>query len=1050
MLKKQVNIYSVDTNSFLNKKENELMAKIKGLENNIKLLKEYTLLNLIKDISNKTITFDDDKVYKKDELIEDVQLSKFLIKIKNTNTEIKKYKRKADVKIFEQPKYKFDFIEDYILQLKENENRIYIRKYMNTLVKRNKPLLKDKAFKNLMIKIDENYIKFKDVEYKDKKDNIKTKKIDIGYKAQIKELKKEFNDLIKKNTETRRLNSVSKYSIISVFESDLTRTLGLKTNELSEDLITVGIYHYPIMKQLLKNGFAYNNEKYIYFSSSAGQIRNHKMVYIKETLWEQFQKTLMCGLTIEDINKSAQNGCNINKFLSYLALTASATDEWSTVIGRKFNIDECIVIDDFETTLTNKEVDYIAKTKETKDKIVLDSESKKIKNEDGTYKTIEEKYWLLADKAERKPMNITITHSDGCGWILPELSKKNFQCRLSWIKGLLTPNDFILWCNKYNNGNYKVTDIWGKEWDLKKDNIKIIFSRSQFKMWKYYSSWDDYKTKFNDNNCKANICNMEDDKFKKASFNYQMWQTLEDCDEKVINKFTNKIDKLIIKAYTDKNTMLELLGATNKNNDRNYLQESLVIYPELLQDYHIQKELSECISKIRKNSKYGKFKLDKAYYTFLIPDVFAWMQFVFWGKDKVTGLLKDKEVYCKLFSTKKYNELLVNRSPALYKEHCVRNNVTSEDMKDWFVTDGIYTSCHDMISKILQFDNDGDKSLVIGDSDIIEQASYNMKGIVPLYYEMGKAEAKEINAENIYNSLVSAFQYGNIGEYSNKLTKLWNHRRYDDEGNIIDFTEDEKKERLNIAKLLCCLNNFSIDAAKTLEMVEVSNNIKKKLSELEKYKLPYFFKFAKDKDASQVEAINNSTVNTICKKIENIKQGDFDFSCVGKFNKNRLMNNIHVDLKSDVAKEVIEKYKELKQNMEIYFMCVCNLSDVINNDEEVSKERIAYIVYTSLRQEFEDFCKTKEINIVECVDIIIKYIYKSNKDCKKGFLFNILGDIILDNLKNNIEIKQPKEGCIFCECCGKEVEKKSNRQTMCLECAEEKRKKKDRERKSKK
>lgn len=1065
MLKNQVKIYCVGANSFLNKEENEIIKKKKGLELYVFQLKEFTLVKLIQDINNQKIIFDnEDKVYRynkesdKNELVEDIELTKFLLKFKKHNTIEKVYKRNPRgkfkrnqikevndgyvVEIFQKCKYEFTDIYDYIQQIETSPNKKYIRRdYVNRVRKNNEKLMKDKAFKDLMKEIDNNYIKYEKVEYTTPKGKKRTKKVDKGYRGEIKELDKKFKALIKNNTEQRTLNKVNKYSIIGVFESDLTRILGIKTNELNEDLITVEISYYPIMKQLLDKGFTYKNENYVYFSSSANQIKSKKMVFIKESIWKQFEMRIMCGLTIDDINESAQQGCNINKFLAYTSLISSASDRWENVLSKKFNIDECIVIPDFETTLKDREVDYIAKTRATREIYKKDSKGKNIKGDDGKWETETEEYWLLADEAERVPKDITIEHSDGAGWILPSLSKKNFQFRLNWMKGLLTPVDFLKWTDIYNEGNCKVKDIWGKEWDLKQDNIKIVFSKSQFKMWKYYKDWDDYKTKFKEYDCQANICNMEDNEFKYSNFNYQMWQTLEECDSKVIDRFTDKIDKLVNKAYTDKKTMLDLLGATKRNKSTNYLQEALMIYPELLQDKHIQEQLSDCISKIRKESAYGKFQLDKAHYTYLIPDVFAWMQYVFKGEEEPQGLLEDGEAYCNLFNTEKYPRLLVNRSPHLYKEHCVRNNVTNEQMEKWYITDGIYTSSSDLISRELNFDNDGDQSLCIGDSDIIEQAEENMKGIVPLYYEMGKAPAKIINSENIYNSLVSAFSYGNIGEYSNRLSKLWNQ-------DTSKMTDEQKEQKLNLGKIICCQNNFSIDASKTLEMVEVSDKIKKQIAEVEKYKLPYFFRYNKDKDITEVEEMNNSTVNTICKKIENIKQGRFDWNCVGKLNWHKLMNDWKVDITTDTAKKVIEKYKELNEDMQNYFRYISNSSMV---DEETSKERIADLVYSSLREDFESFCERNELNIIDCTDIIIKHIYKTNRNCKKSLLFNVLGDIIVQNLTLNIipEVtKKKKSKKPKCLKCGKEFKKEHNRQKYCSdECKKEARKVQDRERK---
>lgn len=1056
MLNKQVQIYSVDTNAFLNEEEGKILKKIKGMENVIEILKQFTLLNIIENLYNSNIKFEGTgselKCYRNNVEIQDVDIVNLLYKIKGNNTITKtNMKTKKIEEKFEKPKYYFSDVLDLENQLNESENKIFIKKYVKKIVKNNSKLITNKTFRKLMCEVDPDFIKYESVEMKDKNNKTITVKKYNGYKASIKQWKKEFNELIRKNKDVRILNKISKYNIISIFDSFLSRTLGLEIDRLSEDLITLRVCHYTIFKQLLKGGFVYKNERYIPFTASAGQIRNKKMVFIKESTWKNFKLTLMCGLTIEDINNSEEEGCNINKYLAYLALTTSATDEW-----KDFNIDECIVLPDYVTVIKDTEVDYISKERKSRDVKIKDENGEYIKNEDGTNQTKKEKYWLLTDKAEKRTMDIEITNSDGCGWILPSLSNKNFQCRLPWVKGLLTPVDFIAWCDEYNSGNYKVTDIYGKEWNLKEDNIKIVFFKSQFKMYKYYKSWENYKDKFKKYNCKAGKCNIEDDEFKNSNFNYQMWQTLEKVDNKIIEKFTKPIYKLITKAYSDKNTMLKLLGATKKNPNMSYLQQAILLYPELIQDKYVKDKVSEALNKKKKEAKYGKFQIYPSYCTFLIPDTYAWMQYVFLGKDKVTGLLKNGQVYCKLFDIEKYPKLLTNRSPHLGKEHCPRKNVSNSDMEKWFISDGIYTSSYDMISKILQFDNDGDKSLVIGDSDLVQIAEDNMKDVEgkkirPLYYEMGKAEPKIINADNIYNSLITAFKYGNIGEFSNRLTTLWNYRKHDADGNEIQFSEEEVKKRLNLSKIITCCNNFSIDAAKTLEMVEVPQEVQKQLNELNKIKLPYFFQFAKDKDENQVESINNSTVNQICKEIESIPQLDYKFDDLGRFNKHMLMN----DFRIEIVDEVITKYKNLNEEMQKYFMYISNQSSIVDNDEEVSKERIAPVAYDSLYLEFEEFCKLKSISVIDATDMIIKYIYKTDKKCKKAFVFNVLGDIILTNIKKNIKekskkVKKPKAGFIFCVSCGKEVPKTGNRQTMCQECAEKKRKEKDRERKSKK
>ncbi|MBD4894649.1 hypothetical protein GUF81_02850, partial [Xanthomonas citri pv. citri] len=153
-------------------------------------------------------------------------------------------------------------------------------------------------------------------------------------------------------------------------------------------------------------------------------------------------------------------------------------------------------------------------------------------------------------------------------------------------------------------------------------------------------------------------------------------------------------------------------------------------------------------------------------------------------------------VHCSLYD-EGYIDIL--RSPHLFREHGVRWNKKNEEYEKWFITPGVYTSIHDPISKLLQFDNDGDKALIISDELIVNIAKRNMADIVPLYYEMSVAQKQEINSRNIYEALTLAYGI-NIGEYSNNITKIWNS------DNI----------NLDVIKWLCMENNFTIDFAKTL------------------------------------------------------------------------------------------------------------------------------------------------------------------------------------------------------------------------------------------
>lgn len=98
--------------------------------------------------------------------------------------------------------------------------------------------------------------------------------------------------------------------IVSLFDSVLIRTLGCSYNQLSKDIMIMQIYYFDIFHECIENGFMFEGERYVYFSSSAGQIRTKRALFIKESALKRIEKTLMCGLSIDRINELG--GCNSN------------------------------------------------------------------------------------------------------------------------------------------------------------------------------------------------------------------------------------------------------------------------------------------------------------------------------------------------------------------------------------------------------------------------------------------------------------------------------------------------------------------------------------------------------------------------------------------------------------------------------------------------------------------------------------------------------------------------------------------------------------------
>lgn len=777
----------------------------------------------------------------------------------------------------------------------------------------------------------------------------------------IKKEKNKLADLLNahlEKKETRQLNQTAlcDKNIISLFESSLTRALNLKTNELTKDLMILNVFFFQVFEDLVKYGFECEGEKYIFLTASAGQIRTKRAVFVKESAYEQIVKRLMCGLTIEDIND--QGGINTNKYLAYLALNNSATEVWED-----FDIDKSIVVDDFETSVEG-EVDYI---------------------DDVTY------------EITRKKMGVPIPHMDGCGIMLDGPTR---MVRLPWVKGLLVTFPFDKFIQEKCDGKAIVTDIYGQKHDILAEGIKYIFTKSQFKLYKYYQSWDCYKIKFKFFQCEACYCNIEEPYIPKSRINYQMLQTLSDMKDDEIQKLIKQSVEEIEAIGNDYQTTMRLLGATEYNKNPSWFQEALMIYPELFRDPYCRDILKQTKQSLVKQAKGGRLRVNGKY-LFLSPDLYAFCEWLFLGEQNPKGLLEDGEVYTSEF--KNGDELACLRSPHLYREWPIKQNKRNEELDKWFgMTKCIYTSCHDLISRILQFDNDGDKALVVKDRLLTKIAKRNMQGIVPLAYNLKKAKAEQLSTESMYQGMAHAYTGGNIGPISNNITKVWNS------GEI-------GEEQLNVVKWLCFQNNAVIDYAKTLWLPEPPKEIADTIKSYTKAKVPDFFIYAKDKESHQVEKPNNSTMNRIAASIPDPK---IRFSkSISKFDYRMLMN-LDCDFSISGDSPVVKAYDywNVRQNL-------------LSNNEETHEAQESLYLYRRLKEEIVVMSGKDDMDYI--VNTLVAYLYTARKNSAKKVLWACFGDVMLANLKKNLEGKGK-----ICQICGKRFIPKSKAQHS-LACSEE-------------
>ena len=120
------------------------------------------------------------------------------------------------------------------------------------------------------------------------------KTINILIDAEKKHLTEMLDNRLKDRT-PRELNgeAIKDRAIISLFESSLTRALGINTNELTKDLIVLNVFFFQVFESLVRDGFIFEKNKYIFLTASAGQIRTKRAVFIREDKYNAIQKKIM-------------------------------------------------------------------------------------------------------------------------------------------------------------------------------------------------------------------------------------------------------------------------------------------------------------------------------------------------------------------------------------------------------------------------------------------------------------------------------------------------------------------------------------------------------------------------------------------------------------------------------------------------------------------------------------------------------------------------------------------------------------------------------------
>lgn len=768
-----------------------------------------------------------------------------------------------------------------------------------------------------------------------------------------------------------------------------------------KDIIVVDMDETNLYK-LSKGIIVFNKEKFKRLLASSSNIRNCKVVFVKESLFDKVNKILLCGLP-EDL----EHDC-FAKFSSYYALCN--TDS----IPVK-NLPRIVVINDFRHKISEN-FDLVKET---------DADS---------YEAEEDKLY----ETEIFPFDGAglVNYNTAENWAYKDLELNyvpaSFQIRaIPCLKGNLFTFPIDEFVKEYEVTN--ITDVWGKTWDLfdEKGNIAIdiIMTKSQFKFKDFHNSYDEwleaftediygYKRTFNISGWSKNSKELP----KKSVLSYQPLQTLSLNKTQVKNLCQTTLD--IYKSIrTDVSQFIKFRGITNKEFDAETgveiekfmppFYEALEHNKALFDDDYIQSKVKDDLKGFRDRSCKGMLFLNKTNYQTLVPDLVALAEHAF--NLKVKGVLKKGEMYNRFWYDKEVRKMALCRFPHIAREWKVVNVVKPEDnnMKYLeYTNEGYMINIWDSAAlRMGTADFDGDCIYGVSDetllSVIVDQESRTILHIFPEETDENNKPKKKYPINNIDKLIESDCRGmdGGIGQCVNDITILWN----------LPQSEERDKYILMLSVVGAKIIDFAKSgiAAKTPDVVKEFLNNKK---------LPYFMKYkyksiaSNEKRRNKIRAIKglsevhilnryDSTVNMICKHMEeqfDLMNAEIDKrikgeagSEKGKFEWYKLLNN--------KANQYSETYKTIKAKMEKFNKMHSQLSQsriFCQKPEDIKDSNYQYkLFYEFVRNSLLSLCRANVSDdmILDCLIIIC---YTDEKYLDKAILWNCFPKEMISRAKN--------------------------------------------------
>ena len=745
--------------------------------------------------------------------------------------------------------------------------------------------------------------------------------------------------------------------------------------------------------------------------TGAGHSRNCKSLFIRTDIVNRMNKILLCGIP--------HNICYKNpaKWNSYYAMCTTDSEPVK-------ELPNIIVIDDFEKYVT----EYIDEVEE-----YLDSDGKKKYRVNNNVK----------QKVKIKPF-------DGAGLVTPqcaakwalELNIRNkkgkryipaaFQFRaIPGIKGELFVVDIYKFIEE-NNVRF-VRDIWGKIWDLKKYRVDCILTKSQFKFYDLYNSFEHWRKEFQKElygyRRTFNISSYAehpDDLKNITMLSYQPLQTVCFTDDE-IQRLTKYGIELYRNICTDINEFIKYRGILIDEEEQvNQISEAVPSYykalrkcPELFNDKYIYGKVEEDIKRLKNDLLVGKI-IVKGNYQTLTPDIIGLLQYAF--NMPVNGLLRKGQIYSSYWTMKGEKQVDVIRSPHITHEHRIGYIRESEKMNKWYKyqTTGIITSMYDTYLLALGgADTDGAHVCCTPNKDIINAVRRELDNghgrtvVFKQCAKKGKDRSLRVNdTAGIMKVNKDSFS-NDIGTVINEISKLW-------------AMELSDKIRDSI-KICSCIGGLVIDFAKTGERAEIPQDIQEIVSNLKK---PYFMKYLPQnlELAVQEENAIKKAYLKFNESSENIKSL-YRFSPLGDGNMDRLckymehelnsIGNLNIQMNKEFdfhmllhnVPKISRKVKKMLYGLQQMYQYIGQEK----NQEKVKGRELAR-EYRSRYRYFFEYCKSEllslDIDVNDLIDMLI-IIYYTDKGFvaeskQKDILWNTFGEELIKRCTDDYKVDEEK------------------------------------------